>query len=171
MMNRPEHDNAGDYAGTIHAIAEAAADGELDSEKLGELLSSRHGAVNCYPGEPTDTCYAMAWFVALEGQMGRGIQQDFGPLWHHRYHYWRRLSPWDDWGMPQPPYGFAAILERFVRHMQGHCAGTTREAIIVTDSWSAPDFERWRGNLERTRAQARVEIHLLGAGGWQQRLF
>ena len=169
MMNRPEHDNAGDYAGTIHAIAEAAADGELDSERLGEILTRRHGAVNCYPGEPTDTCYPLAWFVALEGQLGRGLQQEFGPSWRR---YWWRSGPVVDWGYPpQPPYGFAAILEHLVRHLQGHCAGTTQHAIILTDSWNAVAYEHWRGNLERIRAQAQVEIHLIGTGGWRQRLF
>ena len=98
-----EHPTPSEYAHTVRDIARVASDGELDIEKLGELLSGRHDAVNCYPGEPTDTCYPMAWFVALEGQLGRGIQQIFGAPWHHRYRYWRRMSPWDDWGTPQPP--------------------------------------------------------------------
>ena len=165
-----ENPTPSEYTNTVRDIARVASDGELDIEKLGELLSGRHGAINCYPGEPTDTCYPMAWFVAVEGQLGRGIQQDFGPPWHHRYRYWRRMSPWDDWGTPQPPYGFAALLEQCVRHMQGHCAGVTREAIILTDSWNALAYEHWRGNLERIRAQARVEIHLIGQGGLHRQL-
>ena len=168
-MDRREHAGDGDYAGTIHEIARVAAAGELDSERLGEILSQRHGAVNCYPGEPTDTCYPLAWFVALEGQLGHGLQRDCAPPW--RRYGWRG-GPVVDWGYPaQPPYGFAAILEHVVRHLQGHCAGTTRQAIILTDSWNAPAYERWRGNIERIRAQVEVEIHLLGTGGWQQRLF
>ena len=53
-MDRRETQVDGDYTGTISEIARAAAAGELDSERLGEILSQRHGAVNCYPGEPTD---------------------------------------------------------------------------------------------------------------------
>ena len=163
-----EESHRSEYAGTIREIARIASEGELDNEKLGELLGGRHGAVNCYPGEPTDICYPMAWFIALEGQLGRGLQHEFGPPW--RRYGWHG-GPRVDWGYPpQPPYGFAAMLEQCVRHLQGHCAGVTREAIIVTDSWNALAYEHWRGNLERIRAQVRLEIHLIGQGGLQRQI-
>ena len=168
-MEINESTRASEYAGAIGEIARVAEAGELDGERLGAILSQRYGAVNCYPGEPTDTCYPLAWFIALEGRLGRGLQQDYGHPWRR---YWWHHGPLVDWGhAPQPPYGFAAMLETLVRHLQGHCAGTTRQAILLTDSWNALAYERWRGNLERIRAQVRLEIHLLGAGGWQQRLF
>lgn len=170
-MDTQEHRNEGEYVGTVQEIARVAAEGELDIERLREILSQRHGAFNCYPGELTDTCHPMAWFVALEGLLGRGIQSDVGGPWHPRFRRWWREGYWGDWqNAPQPPYGFAAILEHFVRHLQGHCAGLTREAIILTDSWSGPVYEHWRGNIEQIRVKTKVEIYLIGLGGWQQRL-
>lgn len=44
-MARREHGGASDYAGAIHDIIRVAAAGELDGERLGEILLQRDGAV------------------------------------------------------------------------------------------------------------------------------
>jgi hypothetical protein len=172
MEQRCEEVLAG-HAAMVEQIARVAAEGGLDIDRLGELLRSRYGEINLYPGEPTDACHPLAWFVALEGPLGREIQRETRPP---RFPFWwlaYQRAGWygDDLYLPHPPYGFTHTLELFVRHMQGCCGGITRQAVIVTDTWIAPVYERWRGNIERIRGVAHVEGYLVGAGRLYERLF
>ncbi len=160
-----------EHEATVHDIARAAREGELTGEALGKILEHRHGAVNCYPGQPTHTCYAIAFFIALEGRMGHKLQLELARAeWEadrptrwwarHPLRYWDRLRTSDD----EPPYTCAYMLERLVRHVQGSCAGTTREAVLITDTWNPEAFERWRSNLETLRRTTALGIYLIGEG-------
>ncbi len=62
------------HEATVHDIARAAREGALTGEALGKILEGRHGAVNCYPGQPMNTCYPIAYFIALEGRLGHKLQ-------------------------------------------------------------------------------------------------
>ena len=162
---------------TVHDIARAAREGEMTSEALGKILENRHGAVNCYPGKPTNTCYPIAYFIALEGRMGYKLQVELiRAEWEadrpargwvrHPLRYWDLPRT----GYEEPPFTFAYMLERLVRHVQGSCAGTTREAVLITDTWNPEAFERWRSNLETIRQSVSLAIYLIGEGSLCTRL-
>lgn len=56
------------------------------------------------------------------------------------------------------------MLERLVRRVRGSCAGTTREAVLATDTWNPEAFVRWRSNLETIGRTVSVVIYLIGEG-------
>jgi len=166
-----------DHEATVHDVARAAREGELTGEELGKILEGRHGAVNCYPGQPTNTCHAIAYFIALEGRMGLKLQVELAHAeWEaDRPSRWWARHPLRYWDLPrhgyeEPPFTFAYMLERLVRHIQGTCAGTTREVVLITDTWNPEAFERWRSNLETIRQTASLAIYLIGEGSLCTRL-
>ncbi len=73
-------------------------------------------------------------------------------------------------GYEEPPFTFAYMLERLVRHVQGSCAGATREVVLIADTWNPEAFERWRSNLETIRQTASLAIYLIGEGSLCMRL-
>ncbi|QXP87708.1 hypothetical protein [Methylococcus capsulatus] len=164
MMETRNEEHASEHAAAVGAIATAAARGELDMERLGEILSGHYGEVNCYPGKPTNACHNVAYFIALEGLAGSRLRSDARcDEWEREFHHHHRFHG-GDW------YGIAHILDRFVRHMQGGCAGMTRQAVIITDAWDPIAYGYWRANIAQIRKTAAVEIHLVGDGGLKQRI-
>ena len=113
--------------------------GGLSVEDIERIVAKHHPyPVNCYPGKPGSGCHKVALFFALHGKAA------YGP----------------------GHYTFEEILQLFVRHTEGSCPGFTREAVIITDSWWAPNYERWRETLERIQREQGIhlEIYLVGAG-------
>lgn len=54
-----------------------------------------------------------------------------------------------------------------IRHMQGRCAGTTRQAILIVDAWWHAGYEKWRSSIERMKQiGVHIEAFLIGVGGW-----
>ena len=120
-------------------IAEAAADGGLTVEQIGEIARSQLGEINSYPGVPGDRCHQLALFVALHGQLRKGKGHE----------------------------NCAQILEEMIRHLQGRCPGTTRHAVLILDAWWHDHYEKWRANIETIKHDGvRIEVYLIGAGGW-----
>ncbi|MDD2768232.1 MAG: hypothetical protein PHT19_05835 [Methylococcus sp.] len=164
MMETHNEERGSEHAAAVDAIASAAARGELDMDRLGEVLARHYGGVNCYPGKPSNACHSVAYFIALEGLAGSRLRSDARSdecerefRHHHRFHG-------GDW------YGIAHILDRFVRHMQGGCAGITRQAVIITDAWDPIAYSYWQANIAQIRKTAAVEIYLVGDGGLKQRI-
>ena len=114
----------GEFRNVAEAILRRAADGGITAPQILDIISAElREKVNCYPGIPDDECYDLAIFISLSGRLKKG-----------RGHYW-----------------FGQILEEFVQHFQGRCAGKTLSAVIITDSWVASDYEKWQGNIEAIR--------------------
>jgi hypothetical protein len=89
--------------------------------------------VNCYPGISGNKCYPIAFFVSLTSS--RCISPRGGHL------------------------GFRKALEKFVQHMQGHCRGLTKVAVLIFDSWDPIAFSDWHSNIEQAqRDGAHVEV-------------
>lgn len=134
----------GEFSQIAGRIAQEAKELQgIDPRQLGELLENHFGEINCYPGMPGAECYPLAFFVALQGKMSS--------------------KKW--------PLKFDGMLEAFIRHMQGDCEGATRNAVIITDTWSAIDFEKWAGNVRTITQRANVEMYLVGYGGWSTRVY
>ncbi|QJD28650.1 hypothetical protein [Methylococcus geothermalis] len=177
-----------DHAATVHDIARAAREGKLTSEALGKILESRHGAVNCYPGQPTDTCHPIAYFIALEGRLGHELQLELAhaeweadrpPRWwtRHLLRYWylqRRYGhpprPYPMYPMYEPPFTFAYMLGQLLQHVMFSCYGETRELVLITDTWNPEAFECWRDELEYIQHKASLAIYLIGEGSLCTRL-
>lgn len=94
--------------------------------------------INLYPGKPGAGCHDVAVFFALHGKAAYGPKH----------------------------YTFEEILQIFIQHMD-RCP-KTRKAAIITDSWWAPNYERWQKTIERIQRERglHLEIYLVGAG-WQ----
>ena len=92
--------------------------------------------INLYPGKPGADCHEGAVFFALHGRAAYGPRH----------------------------YTFEEILQTFVQHMN-RCP-KTRKAAIITDSWWAPNYERWQKAIERIQREKGIhlEIYLVGAG-------
>jgi hypothetical protein len=128
----------GEFLELAQRIAGVASDGGIDVSHLRELVGSRYGEINCYPGSPSDLCCDLAVFISLHGRLAK--------------------KKW--------PLNFEAMLKAFVQHMQGMCSETTRHAVIITDSWWSREFEQWAGNLRTISQSSHVETYLIGCGGW-----
>jgi hypothetical protein len=117
-------------------ILKLAADGGLRPEQAVDIAGREAGGnINCYPGVAGHECYPLAVFVALEGKLKRG-------------------SRW--------PYNFEGILQAMVQHVQGACPDVTKDVVLITDSWWAPNFEKWQGNINAIiKSGINVEIYLL----------
>ena len=115
-------------------IAERAVDDGLTVSELNDLVASSRDEVNCYPGNPSSACCPLAYFIALHGRMAKG----------------------------KGHYNFAQIMEELVRHVQGRCPGTTRQAVIITNAWWHDHHEKWRANLETIqRSGIVIEAYLI----------
>lgn len=177
-MNEKHSQTMNEQEATVNEIVRSAREGGLTGEVLGKILEHRLGAVNCYPGQPTHTCHQIAYFIALEGRMGHQLQLELAHAeWEAERptRWWVRHHPFRYWDLPrysgeEPPYTCAYMLERLVRHVQGCCAGTTREAVLITDTWNPEAFERWRGNLDAIGRTASIAIYLIGEGSLCTRL-
>lgn len=92
-----------EHTAAVSAIARTADEGELTRERLGEILSQSHGAVNCYPRQPTPACYPTAYFI---GPMGRKFQIELAR------EEWEGDHPWHGWPRHQWRFGdFTAARE------------------------------------------------------------
>lgn len=113
--------------------------GGLSVDDLEEIIHTHSGSmVNHYPGKPNSGCYDVALFFALHGKSA------YGP----------------------GHYTFEEILQIFVQHTQGSCPKWTRTAVIITDSWWAPNYERWQKTIKQILCEQGIhlEVYLVGAG-------
>ncbi len=95
------------------------------------------GGANCYPSIQKGACCSLAFFISIKGSMAKG-----------RGH----LS-------------FPQVLDEFVRHMQGHCAGITRDAVIITNDWEHWSYEQWYENIENIKlGGVHLEAYLISKG-------
>ena len=61
---------------------------------------------------------------------------------------------------------FEDAIERIILHAQGVCKGTTRNVVLITDSWIAKDHQKWASNLETIKAEGvQFEAYLIGEAG------
>ena len=92
---------------------------QIVDQCLGEKGNAVFGGSNCYPSDRHDSaCYDLAVFVSLQS-----------PLYAKgRYHLTCREA-----------------LKTMVQHVQGACAGQTRNILFVTDNWDAKAYAEWRG--------------------------
>jgi hypothetical protein len=95
--------------------------------------------LNCYPGEPGSDCQDVAFFISLSSS--------------------KYCAPGD-----AKHYSFEKIWQVFAQHMQGHCPGVTRNAIIISDTWDAGIQAEWQANISQVQRMASVEGYLLTAG-------
>lgn len=128
----------GRFIGIAQEILRVATDGGLRPEQVREIIGNEHGYnFNCYPGVPGNECHQLAVFVALHGKLRRG-------------------GRW--------PYDFEGILQAMVQHVQGSCPDVTKDIVLITDSWWAPNFEKWQGNIDTMiKTGVNVEGYLISA--------
>jgi hypothetical protein len=124
-------------------IARRATEGGISINEIGDILQAEHGEVNCYPGVPSGQCHDIAYFFSFEGLLRkRGQRQNF-----------------------------EATLQNLIRHFQGKCGRVTGAGCVITDSWWAPNYEKWRDNTEQIRGDGvHLEFYLIGWGGWAARI-
>ena len=102
-------------------------------------LEQIEGGANCYPCIRKGPCCSVAFFISLKGPMAKGC----GHL------------------------SFPQVLDEFVRHMQGHCAGITRDAVIFTNNWEHCSYEQWHDNIENIkRGGVHLEAYLISNGSY-----
>lgn len=117
-------------------ILQIAKDGGLRPEQVPDIIGPENGGnVNCYPGVPGNDCHPLAVFVSLHGKLRRG-------------------GRW--------PYDFEGILQAMVQHIQGSCPEVTKDVVLITDSWWAPNFEKWQANISTIRRGINIEVYLIG---------
>jgi hypothetical protein len=105
---------------------------EIIGNIIGENLIE--GNVNCYPGREGKQCFNLAFFISLSGKLKNGPGH----------------------------YGFDQILELLIKHVQGDCSDETRHVVIITDSWTAQGYEKWKGNIETiVKNGVKLEIYLI----------
>jgi len=82
------------------------------SEQIPEIIGRATGLTEfyCYPGYPSNTCHQTAFFVSLNSKL---IAKSNGHL------------------------HFRKLLERIKDHMIFKCERTTKNIIIITNSWDA----------------------------------
>lgn len=104
------------------------------SEQIPEIIRSATGMTefNCYPGYPSNTCHKTAFFVSLNSKL---IAKSNGHL------------------------HFRKILERIKDHMIFKCERTTRNIIIITDSWDARIASNEQTYINKIKSQANVELY------------
>ena len=113
--------------------------GGLSIEDIERIVGSCFpDPINLYPGKPGAGCCDVAVFFALHGKAAYGSGH----------------------------YSFEEILQTFIQHMD-RCP-KTRKAAIITDSWWAPNYERWHKTIERIQRESslHLEVYLVGAG-WE----
>lgn len=88
--------------------------------------------VNCYPGEPDNDCYPLAIFISLSGRHAAG----------------RGHSSFDQ--------SLKTLRQHFDR-----CSGT-KEAVVITDSWSFAAYDEWRASIKNLRnGGVYIEFYLI----------
>ena len=94
--------------------------------------------MNCYPGDPNHPCYPLAVFLSLHGRLAKGTKWSY--------------------------YNFENILQEIIRHVQGSCPGVTRDVVLITDSWLAPNIEKWQAVIRNIIVEKgiNVEVYLIG---------
>ncbi|PZC51357.1 MULTISPECIES: hypothetical protein [unclassified Mesotoga] len=104
------------------------------SEQIPEIIRSATGMTefNCYPGYPSNTCYQTAFFISLNSKL---IARSSGHL------------------------HFRKIVERIKEHMLLKCERTTRNIIIITDSWDARIASNEQTYINKIKSQANVELY------------
>lgn len=124
-------------------IDESKNEGGIDSHAIAGIVEEAHGhsswgdslRINCYPGIPDLNCYDTAWFISLVSSShtkGKG-----------------HLS-------------FLQAMELLIKHMQGHCYGKTKNAILFTDNWEPNVFNGWESNISNIKKDAQVvEVYLM----------
>lgn len=113
--------------------------GGLSVEDIERIVDSHFpNPINLYPGKPGAGCHEVALFFALHGKAAYGPRH----------------------------YTFEEILQTFIQHMD-RCP-KTRKSAIITDSWWAPNYERWQKTIERIQREKslHLEIYMVGSG-WQ----
>ncbi|HOP31306.1 MAG TPA: hypothetical protein PKZ64_17175 [Spirochaetota bacterium] len=101
------------------------------SEQIPEIIRSTTGMTefNCYPGYPSNTCHQTAFFVSLNSKL---IAKSNGHL------------------------HFRKLLERIKDHMIFKCERTTKNIIIITDSWDARIASNEQNYINKIKSQAYV---------------
>lgn len=119
----------------VEAIHEAKSSGNgIRSKDVPEIIGGGSEGVNCYPGIPGLGCCREAFFVSLTNKVyatGKG-----------------HLS-------------FRGVIEQVVKHMQGHCKGIAKVAIVIADSWDPVTYSEWQANVEHIKSEAHVEAYLI----------
>lgn len=104
----------------------------LLEQAMGDGISS----VNCYPGFPGDECHEIAYFFSLTSKSYRGNTHGH--------------------------FGCKGVLQKLVQHMQGHCLGKTRIAVVITDNWEAWAYDVWKSNIDEIKKAGNLlEVYLL----------
>ena len=129
----------------LRVLEKMRAEGEILPEDImasgiSEIIGGHSrgaGGINFYPyGRPGSGCYDFSLYLSLQS-----------PAYINK----RRRGHMN----------CDQAIQKIVQHMQGLCFYKTRVAVLLTDSWSATSFERWRANLEQIRNYALLEIYLL----------
>lgn len=118
-------------------------DGKIRAKDIPSILSNSLGGgnwdVNCYPGEPSHACHNIAYFFSLSAP--DVIDKKRGHL------------------------KFEDAIEKLIQHMQGHCTGITKYAVLVTDSWNARVAYAWSRNIKEIKENCHLEIYLINKSG------
>lgn len=145
VQNPPANVHGPDHKKNVNKVVCAAREGHLDMPTIGQILGTN---VNVYPGEMAGGCCTSAYFIALEGPMGRHIHAELA----------------QDMGGGALPWSFARVLAELVQHMR-RCGDDTKEAILITDSWVTTEFEKWRPDLRSIRDSGKhLDAYLVGEG-------
>ena len=102
--------------------------------EIGDIIEANAGSVNCYPGKPSGACHDKAYFISLTSKR---YAKGAGHL------------------------SFRKAIERLVQHMQGHCVGFTKDAIVICDSWDPDVIDDWRSNIDQIKRTARIQAYLV----------
>jgi len=95
---------------------------------------------NCYPGLPGAGCHKTSFFIALQSNS-----------------YVK--------GRSHGHIDFNMAMEKMVQHMQGYCHGSTKCAVLMTDSWNVASFEKWHSNIKTMQKEGNlIECYLFSGG-------
>jgi len=128
----------GEFVEIANALATAIGEGEpIESDLVVEIIrkSAGGGDFNCYPGNPGYDCCVLAVFVSMCDEsltVGKGHMN------------------------------FRRMFQKFKEHMRGQCQGQTKNAVMITDSWSPGEFNKWRDVIGQVQKEGvRVEIYII----------
>ena len=123
----------GEFMRVAEELAKRICDADgVTIDDLTDIFRDSGGFGNLYPSNTKGSCQPVAFFVSLSvNKNGRGH------------------------------LNFSEMIACFVQHMQGHCPGVTRHAVMITDSWDAIVFDDWRANVERVKLDASVEVYMI----------
>lgn len=131
-----------EYELDVRKIVETISNrGGVGSDEICDIVESNTGVVNCYPGRPGAGCSHHSFFVSLSS---KNLAKGRGHL------------------------TFRKAIECLVQHMQGHCVGHTKVAIIISDCWDSDVFDEWRDNIEHIKKDAEVLAFLISGGNITQ---